>query len=114
MKQTIEIDLPEGYEAIAYRLPKEGDMIISSIGQAANAIVDYKYERRIIIRKKIILNIGDIYINNDITRKIYDIVDERVAYGRCHKGVLQDAHSIHLESILEYIEDGQWGELVSK
>lgn len=49
-KQTIEIDVPEGWIVVAYRAPKRGEWYLASSGEVAQAEADFSTHRPILER----------------------------------------------------------------
>jgi hypothetical protein len=49
-KQTIEIDVPEGWIVVAYRAPKRGEWYLESSGEVAQAEANFSTHRPILER----------------------------------------------------------------
>lgn len=49
-KQTIEIDVPEGWIVVEYRAPKRGELYLASSGEADQAEADFGTHRPILQR----------------------------------------------------------------
>ncbi len=50
-KQMLEVEVPEGWEAVAYRCPKKGESYMLATGRIGTASVDYSYRKYIVVRK---------------------------------------------------------------
>lgn len=50
-EQMIKVEVPEGWEAVAYRCPKNGDSYMISSGEINTAYVDFTHKKFIIVRK---------------------------------------------------------------
>ena len=86
MKHEIEIpDLPEGWDAVAYRIPVEGEYYLSvdnKISDASNGqwcpwlIIRKKQPRRIVLEESDIDNYDIVYRQNGGTTTYWKIVED--------------------------------------